>query len=133
MSVQRALCCLVGAMAVAAQAETAPPRRAGYLGLQLAPSTMQLSCKPVHACERAMELSFVGGKPIGPSLSLEGRIATQTAVMGASPGVAVGAGLRWDFSRRGSMALGLNAYELPSALGGHDTVRAATIGLQWRY
>lgn len=134
MFVQRALCCFACATALAAQAESAAPKRAGYLGLQLSPSVTQLSCKPVHACERAMELSFVGGKPLGESpFSLEGRIATQTALMGAAPGVTVGAGLRWNFSRRGSMALGLNAYELPSALGGYDTHRSATIGLQWRY
>jgi hypothetical protein len=133
MFVQRVLCCLACATSLAAQAELAPPKRGGYLGLQLAPSGMQLSCKPVHACERAMELGFVGGKPLGDSFALEGRIATHIAVMGVSPGVAVGAGLRWNFSRRGSMALGLNAYELPAAMGGYDTVRSATIGLQWRY
>ena len=138
MFVQRCLCCLACATCLAAQAEPGGPRKAGYLGLQLAPSVVQLTCgKPTYSCDSAMELRLVGSKPLGDSFSLEGRVGT--AVMGGSPtpesalSLNVGAGLRWNFSRRGSMALGLNAYEQPLAIGGRETVRSATVGLQWRY
>jgi hypothetical protein len=152
MFVRRTLLCFACAAASLAHAESVGPRR-GYLGLQLGHSGVELTCgKPAFACERAWastpmpgsHLSFVGLAPIGESFRLEGRIGTrfgpaETAAMGAAPaadrslGLSVGAALRWDFSRRGSAALGLHSYEQPLAGGGRETVRSATVGLQWRY
>ena len=153
MFVQRSVLFLLVAAVPLAQADSATPRP-GYLGLQLGHSGIQLTCgRPAFACERAWatgnvpgtQLSLVGRTRFGESVGLEGRVGTRfgpadTTVMGASApladrsqGLAYGAGLRWHFSRRGSATFGLDSYEQPLAGGGRETVRAATLGLQWHY
>ena len=152
MFVRRSLLGFACAAAACAQAQVTPPRT-GYLGLQLGQSGVELTCgRPTFACEKAWgisqvpgtQLSLVGRARIGDSFGLEGRVGTRfgagdTAVTGAgslldrSLGMTYGAGLRWEFSRRGSATFGLDSYEQPLAGGGRETVRAATLGLQWRY
>ncbi|MBI5275495.1 MAG: hypothetical protein HY854_03465 [Burkholderiales bacterium] len=105
----RSLTGLLCALALAAQAETAPVRR-GYLGLQLTPSGTALTCgRPIHACEGAWA-----------SAPQPGSVRT-----------AYGARLRWHFSPTTSASFGVDAYE-PLA-GNRERVREASFELQWRY
>ena len=152
MLLQRSLVCLALAMVSAAQADTAPLRR-GYLGLQVGRSGVELTCgTPAFACERAwsstqvpgVQLNLVGRTRISDSFRLEGHVgfnANDVGVMGGAPSLntdrgfrlTYGAGLRWTFSRSGSATFGLDSYDQPLLGGGHETVRAARLGLQWRY
>ena len=152
MGWQRSWCLLACAVVTAAQAETVPLRR-GYLGLQLGRSGIELTCgTPAFACERAWsttqvpgtQFNFVGRTRLGESFRLEGRIGmnvNDASVMGGSPSSAFdnaprltyGAGLRWNFSRSGSATFGLDSYDQQTLDGRYENVRAARLGLQWRY
>ena len=152
MLLQRSLVFVVLAVAGAAQADTAPLRR-GYLGLQVGRSGIELTCgTPAFACERAwsttqvpgVQLNLVGRTRITDTFRLEGHVglnANDMTVMGAAPALNTdrgfrlnyGAGLRWHFSRSGSATFGLDSYDQPMLGGGHETVRSARLGLQWRY
>lgn len=85
-----------------------------------------------------LNVSLVGKAGIGWDLGVYGRVGTtfnRAALAPAVPGeggLTYGVGLSWDFSRRGSAALGLDSYDTRSSLGEVRDVRTS-LGLQWRY
>jgi len=87
-----------------------------------------------------LSVSLVGQAGLGWDLGVYGRVGTtfnraNNAL--ASPaategGLTYGVGLSWDFSRRGTAALGLDSYDMRGGWGEGRDVRGS-LGLQWRY
>ncbi|TFZ01426.1 hypothetical protein EZ242_08600 [Ramlibacter rhizophilus] len=96
---------------------------------------------------QGISLSVVGRMPLSASLSAYGKVGTtysHTSSMGLPGsglqggsatgfGMSFGAGLSWQFSPRLSAVVELDSHDFRFANGGRDPVRAASLGLQWRY
>lgn len=90
---------------------------------------------------QGLAISLVGKAGLAQDLGIYGRLG---ATMGRDPalaghlpgtegtGLSYGVGLSWDFSPRGSAILGWDSYDFRTVAGERD-VRAASVGLQWRY
>ena len=87
-----------------------------------------------------VSLNVIGQAGLPGALGVYGRIGTtlqRANANGLVPltpgdgGLTYGVGLSWDFSRRGSAALGLDSYDL-RGLGEGRELRTS-LGLQWRY
>lgn len=107
--------------------------------------SMQLSSDPAAgrrllAREPGMQVNVVGTAGLMEDLGVYGRVGTtlQRAApalampAGAEGGFTYGVGFSWDFSRRGSAALGLDSYDLRAGAGDGRELRTS-LGLQWRY
>lgn len=106
--------------------------------------SMQLSSDPdarrLLAREPGMQVNVVGTAGLLDDLGVYGRVGTtlQRAApalampAGADGGLTYGVGFSWDFSRRGSAALGLDSYDLRGGAGDGRELRTS-LGLQWRY
>lgn len=107
--------------------------------------SMQLSSDPVAprlvpARDPGMQVNVVGTAGLLEDLGVYGRIgttlqrATPALAMpaGSDGGLTYGVGFSWDFSRRGSAALGLDSYDLRGAASDGRELRTS-LGLQWRY
>jgi OOP family OmpA-OmpF porin len=87
-----------------------------------------------------LNVSLVGQAGLGWDLGVYGRVGTTfnragnalTPLTATDGGLSYGVGLSWDFSRRGSAALGLDSYDMRGSLGEGRDVRGS-LGLQWRY
>lgn len=91
---------------------------------------------------RGTTVGLVGRARMAEEVGVYGRLGTTFARSQASllrPAAETGAGLSyavgvsWDFSPSASAILGWEAYDLRFAGGERDTVRATSLGLQWRY
>lgn len=104
--------------------------------------SMQVGAAPATALDpgraQGLNVSLVGKAGIGWDLGVYGRVGTTfnraslTPAVPAEGGLTYGVGLSWDFSRRGSAALGLDSYDTRGILGDTRDVRTS-LGLQWRY
>ena len=88
---------------------------------------------------QGLNISVVGKAGIAADLGVYGRVGTTfnragpaLSPAGADGGLTYGVGLSWDFSRRGSAAVGLDSYDVRTSLGDSRDVRTS-LGLQWRY
>lgn len=105
------------------------------LSMQVSPSRPSaLSLAPP-----GLDVSVVGTAGLLQDLDFYGRVGTAYRRAGpalAAPvtegGLTYGVGFSWDFSRRGSAALGLDSYDLRGAAGEARELRTS-LGLQWRY
>ena len=87
-----------------------------------------------------LSVSLVGQAGLGWDLGVYGRVGTTfnragnalAAPMATEGGLTYGVGLSWDFSHRGSAALGLDSYDMRGGVGEGRDVRGS-LGLQWRY
>ena len=87
-----------------------------------------------------LSVSLVGQAGLGWDLGVYGRVGTTfnragnalAPLTATDGGLSYGVGLSWDFSRRGSAALGLDSYDMRGSLGEGRDVRGS-LGLQWRY
>lgn len=92
------------------------------------------------AGSQGAQVNLVGTAGLLEDLGVYGRVGTtlQRAApalalpAGSDGGLSYGFGLSWDFSRRGSAALGLDSYDLRGAPGEARELRTS-LGLQWRY
>jgi hypothetical protein len=90
------------------------------------------------ARSQGLSVSLVGKAGIGWDLGVYGRVGTtfnRATLAPTAPGeggLTYGVGLSWDFSRRGSAAVGLDSYDTRSNLGDARDLRTS-LGLQWRY
>ena len=90
---------------------------------------------------QGLKVSLVGKPSRDSALNVFGRVGSGvvsgTSVMGAGPagggGVAYGVGVSWDFARSASAVLSWDAYDFRWGGGEREPVRAASLGLQWRY
>ena len=89
---------------------------------------------------QTLKVSVLGRAGIAPDLGVYGRFGTTVGRPVASlvptadaGGMSYGVGFKWDFSPRGSALLGWDSYDLRTGLGDARDVRAASLGLQWRY
>ena len=89
---------------------------------------------------QTLKVSVLGRAGIAPDLGVYGRVGTTVGRPVASlvptadaGGMSYGVGFKWDFSPRGSALLGWDSYDLRTGLGDARDVRAASLGLQWRY
>jgi hypothetical protein len=115
--------------------------------VELAPLNVPSASRSAWSAGRqGLSLSLVGRQPLfGSSFSLYGRLGT-TATSGfgdtsnmappntfgdASYGVAFGAGVSLDVTRRLSASFGVDSYDLRA--GGVGPVRSTSLGLQYRY
>ena len=96
------------------------------------------------ARSQGLNLSLVGRAPLGASFGLFGRFGATYGLPEASPlpsawasgpdggfGLSYGGGLSYDFSPRLSATLGWDSHD--GRLYGREPVRAASVGLQYRY
>lgn len=90
---------------------------------------------------QGLNVSLVGKAGIAWDLGVYGRVGTTfnraggPTLAGMGPGeggLTYGVGLSWDFSRRGSAALGLDSYDVRGGPGEGRDLRTS-LGLQWRY
>ena len=104
------------------------------LGLAVRRGESRLPCQAIAGgCE---EVSLVGRAGFtDSSWALFGRVGSpasaRTRALGSENGfgLSYGAGLSWDLSPRTTATVGWDSYDL--RLGG--TLRATSLGLQWRY
>lgn len=112
----------------------------GYLDL----GRVEASSRAARA--QGVNLSLVGRTQLADTVDVYGHMGTtygriDTSVLGAGAtagpdngfGLSYGAGVSWHFSPRGSATLGWNSHALRLPGSGRDTVRATSLGLQWRY
>jgi hypothetical protein len=114
--------------------------------VELAPVTVPAVPRtPLAASRQGLSLSLVGRQPLfGSNFSLYGRLGTTaTSAFGDtgavapgiagdnSYGVAFGAGVSMDVTRRLSASFGVDSYDLRA--GGAGQVRSTSLGLQYRY
>jgi OmpA-OmpF porin, OOP family len=96
------------------------------------------SASLVGARDPGVNVSLVGKAGLPWDLGVYGRVGTTFNRAALAPnlpgegGLTYGVGLSWDFSRRGSAALGLDSYDMRSVTGEARDVRTS-LGLQWRY
>jgi OOP family OmpA-OmpF porin len=85
-----------------------------------------------------VNVSLVGKAGLAWDLGVYGRVGTTFNRAAFAPnttgegGLTYGIGLSWDFSRRGSAAVGLDSYDMRTGTGEARDVRTS-LGLQWRY
>jgi OmpA-OmpF porin, OOP family len=112
------------------------------------PSQGMASSRGFPAVRQGLNMSLVGRKPLfGSSFSVYGKLGTAysffdpTVAVGYGPGpadggygLAFGAGLSMDVTRRLSASLGLDSRDLRLGnTGARDSVRSTSLGLQYRY
>jgi OmpA-OmpF porin, OOP family len=106
------------------------------LSMQVGPSAPATPLDVGRA--QGLNVSLVGKAGIGWDLGVYGRVGTTfnraslTPAVPGEGGLTYGVGLSWDFSRRGSAAVGLDSYDTRGTLGDTRDVRTS-LGLQWRY
>ena len=131
-----------GGFSISCEAATLPlyssTRAPRSLSMQLAPTSNPWDAE--NGRSPGVNLNVIGQAGLPWALGVYGRIGTtlqQRASNGLAPsapgdgGLTYGVGLSWDFSRRGSAALGLDSYDL-RGLGEGRELRTS-LGLQWRY
>jgi len=92
---------------------------------------------------QGLNLSLVGRAPLGHAIGLFGKLGTtygrteNPALAGTASdqgfGIAYGAGVSFDFTRRLSATFELESSDFRFAGTGRDPVRSANLGLQYRY
>ena len=90
---------------------------------------------------QGMNISFVGKTGVAQDLGVYGRVGTFFGRSAASPapasgegsGVSYGLGVSVELSRKASASFGVDNYDFRTAAGDWRDVRAASLGLQWRY
>lgn len=101
----------------------------------------------IGPARQGLSLSLLGQRPVGAGFSVYGKLGTtyttsDTATMGAAPagpaesgaGMSFGAGVSLDFSPRLSATFGWDSYDLRGgSFGGRESLRATSLGLQYRY
>lgn len=106
-----------------------------------APRSVAMQVAPAEAFSlrapqaQGLNVSVIGKAGIGWDLGVYGRVGTtfnRAAQVGSEGGLTYGVGLSWDFSRSASAALGMDSYDVRSAVGEVRDVRTS-LGLQWRY
>ena len=106
------------------------------LSMQVGPAGPSVA--PDAPRTQGLNVSLVGKAGIGWDVGVYGRVGTTFNRAALAPtlpgegGLTYGVGLSWDFSRRGSAAVGLDSYDTRSGLGDVRDVRTS-LGLQWRY
>lgn len=107
----------------------------------------RVSSTGARAKAQGLNISVIGRAPLGASFNLFGKVgatygatdtltATGSALaMGAERGfgLSYGAGLSYDFTPRLSASVAWDSHDFRFAGGGRDPVRAASLGLQYRY
>lgn len=94
---------------------------------------------PKLAKVQVPSVDIVGRAGLASDLGIYGRVGAtmgRSSALAASPtreGVNYGVGLSWDFSRRASAVLGFDNYDMRGIAGELRDVRAASLGLHWRY
>lgn len=85
---------------------------------------------------QGLSLAVVGKAGLLPEVGVYGRVGAMmgrgnslVTPTGTEGGLTYGVGLSWDFSRNASAAVGIDSY----GVRGIGDVRAARLGLQWRY
>ena len=105
----------------------------GYLD---AGSTMRM------ARPQGMNISVVGKTGVADDIGVYGRVGTffgksgpslTPASYGEGSGLSYGMGVSFELSRRASASVGVDSYDFRTATGDWRDVRAASLGLQWRY
>ena len=87
---------------------------------------------------QGLNVGLVGTAGLPWDLGVYGRVgttfnrATLAPTASVEGGLTYGIGLSWDFSRRGSAALGLDSYDVRGSAGDVRDVRTS-LGLRWRY
>ncbi|HEY0824748.1 MAG TPA: hypothetical protein VGD76_13245 [Ramlibacter sp.] len=108
------------------------------LSMQVGPAAPTIAAALPSERTQGLNVSLVGKAGIGWDLGVYGRVGATFNRASLAPslpgegGLTYGVGLSWDFSRRGSAALGLDSYDTRSSLGDVRDVRTS-LGLQWRY
>ncbi|MEJ5990730.1 hypothetical protein WG902_12075 [Ramlibacter sp. PS3R-8] len=96
---------------------------------------------PRMARPQGMNISLVGKTGVAPDLGVYGRVGTFFGKSGPSltpsshgegSGLSYGMGVSFELSRRASASVGVDSYDFRTATG-ESQVRAASLGLQWRY
>ncbi|TFZ03977.1 outer membrane beta-barrel protein [Ramlibacter humi] len=94
---------------------------------------------------QGLSLSLLGQRPVGAGFSVYGKLGTTytTADLSTGPvlaggmdsgaGMSFGAGVSWDFSPRLSATFGWDSYDLRGGASGRESLRATSLGLQYRY
>ncbi|MDF2463001.1 MAG: outer membrane protein precursor-like protein [Ramlibacter sp.] len=90
---------------------------------------------------QGMSLSLVGKTGVAPDVGVYGRLGTFFGRAGPSPhelhgegsGRSYGLGVSFELSPKASASFGVENYDFRSATGDWLDVRAASVGLQWRY
>lgn len=90
---------------------------------------------------QGMNISLIGKTGVAPDLGVYGRVGTFFGKSGPSltpsshgegSGLTYGMGVSFELSRKASASLGVDSYDFRTATG-DSQVRAASLGLQWRY
>ena len=85
---------------------------------------------------QGFNVSVIGKAGLGWDLGVYGRVGTTfnraSSLSGSEGGLTYGVGLSWDFSRSASAAVGMDSYDVRSAVREVRDVRTS-LGLQWRY
>jgi OmpA-OmpF porin, OOP family len=92
---------------------------------------------------QGLNLSLIGRAPLGHAIGLFGKLGTtygrtESPALAGNPndqgfGIAFGAGVSFDFTRRLSATFELESSDFRFAGTGRDPVRSANLGLQYRY
>ena len=91
---------------------------------------------------QGMNVSLVGKTGVAPDLGVYGRVGTFFGKSGASlapstlgegSGHSYGMGVSFELSPRASASFGVDSYDIRTSTGDSRDVRAASLGLQWRY
>ena len=108
------------------------------LAMQVGPADSLAAARSSKA--QGLNVSVIGKAGIGWDLGVYGRVGTTfnragpglSTVPGTEGGLTYGVGLSWDFSRGASAAVGMDSYDVRSAVGEVRDLRTS-LGLQWRY
>jgi OOP family OmpA-OmpF porin len=91
---------------------------------------------------QGMNISVIGKTGVAQDLGVYGRVGTffgrsrpslTPSSYGEGSGLSYGMGVSFELSRKASASVGVDSYDFRTATGDWRDVRAASLGLQWRY